>query len=111
MDTLFWELVPKRAASYKLSATQHSLWLTNSAIRCDIATGFEYIGKCPLLGISASSTPFAANAGRYDSEEFCPPYMNIRGNGSARNLDISSPLSDNSTIDSKIPRTAPGRTL
>jgi hypothetical protein len=37
--------------------------------------------------------------------------MNMRGQGSVRNFGIRSPWSDRSTIDSKIPRTAPGRTL
>jgi hypothetical protein len=48
--------------------------------------GFEYIGKCPLCGISASSTPLAASVGRYDRHEFCSPYMNMRGHGSKRKM-------------------------
>src|SRR6516165_11407946 len=83
----------------------------NAAIRSHIATGLAYIGQCPLCGIAASSTPSAASLARYDSVEFASPYMNMRGQGRARNFAIRSPWSDRSTIDWKIPRTAPGRTL
>lgn len=34
--------------------------VTNSAMRGHMAGGLEYIGKCALLGISASSTPLSA---------------------------------------------------
>jgi hypothetical protein len=80
-------------------------------MRSHIAAGLEYIGQCALCGISASSVPLALSFVRYDREEFCSPYMNMRGHGSERNFAIRSPWSDRSTIDSKIPRTAPGRTL
>src|SRR6185437_13775036 len=86
-------------------------WWMNAAIRSHIATGLAYIGQCPLCGISASSTPLAASFARYDSVEFSSPYMNMRGQGSARNFGIRSSWSERSTIDRKIPRTAPGRTL
>jgi hypothetical protein len=32
---------------------------TNAAMRCHMAGGLEYIGKCALCGISASSTPLS----------------------------------------------------
>ncbi len=36
----------------------------NAAIRCHIAAGFEYIGKRPQRGISASVTPRASISAR-----------------------------------------------
>ena len=63
----------------------------NAAIRSHIVTGLAYIGQWPLCGIAASSTPPAARSARYDTVEFPSPYMNMRGQGSARNFRIRSP--------------------
>jgi hypothetical protein len=49
--------------------------------------------------------------GQVEREAFCSPYMNMRGQGRERNFVIRLPLSERSTMDSKMPRTAPGRTL
>lgn len=71
----------------------------------------EYIGKWPLCGIRASSTPLSARVFRYDRESFCWPYMSIFGMGSAGKRSSRSPLSERSTIDVKIGLTGAARTL
>lgn len=49
--------------------------------------------------VSASSTPLSSVCGRKDKEEFCSPYMNMRGTGNPIFFDIKSALPAKSTID------------
>jgi hypothetical protein len=43
------------------------------AIRSHISGGLEYMGKCPLSGTSAISTPQALRCAKYERDAFCSP--------------------------------------
>lgn len=79
-------------------------------MRRHISTGLEYIGKWPLSGICANSTPSFFNRRRYDNPEFSSPYINILGQCRLKNTPSKSSVSHNRTMDSKIGRTTPACT-
>ena len=83
----------------------------NEAIRSHIATGLAYMGQCPLAG-SRRAPPRGSRAVAGMTARRSPARRGTCVGTAARGtVVIRSPWSDRSTIDSKMPRTAPGRTL